>query len=258
MKIYFNKYHGTGNDFIIIDNRNGVFDPDNQALIEDLCKRHLGIGADGLMLLNKSKELDFEMIYFNSDGKEGTMCGNGGRCMVAFARKLGIIDSYARFQTIDGVHTANITNDLVSLSMADVRPPSVRDGKHFIDTGSPHLIIPTQNLPEVNVLEAGRTYRYSELFAPNGTNVNFVEKKEEGIHVRTYERGVEAETLSCGTGVTAAAISSKWDSGPGEYSVVVTTQGGKLTVSFTITDKLIKSVWLKGPAKFVFEGEIDV
>jgi diaminopimelate epimerase len=258
MNIFFNKYHGAGNDFIIIDNRDNYFNPTKRAVIELLCDRHFGIGADGLMLLENREDYDFKMRYFNSDGRESSMCGNGGRCMVAYAKKLGIIDTIATFIASDGVHTASIDNQIVTLSMKDVNPPILADGYHFIDTGSPHLIIPVESVEGVDVNATGRKLRFSEQFAPGGTNVNFLENQDQNIRVRTYERGVESETLSCGTGVTAAAISSRWDSGPGNYSVDVRTTGGELSVSFKIEKKMITSIYLTGPTKFVFSGEMEV
>ncbi|MEZ5010476.1 MAG: diaminopimelate epimerase [Bacteroidales bacterium] len=254
MKIYFNKYHGAGNDFIIIDNRNGLFPHRDQRLIEKMCDRHFGVGADGLMLLSEHKGYDFEMRYFNSDGKESTMCGNGGRCMVAFARKLGLVDEKARFLASDGLHQAMFRDGLISLSLSDTDPPVTVRGNHFINTGSPHYIVPVPDVSSMDVAQKGGKLRHSPDFAPGGTNVNFVESNPDGITVRTFERGVEAETLSCGTGVTAAAISSRWGKGTGKQKVKVRTPGGNLEVSFVIGGKKITSVCLTGPAEFVFEG----
>lgn len=258
MKIYFNKYHGTGNDFILIDNREGIINPGNLYLFQRLCDRHFGIGADGLMLLGIKEGFDFEMRYFNSDGNESTMCGNGGRCIAAFAARLGIIGDEARFIASDGVHTARITGDMISLSMNDVAPPVLIDGNHFINTGSPHLIIPVTDATAVDVDSEGRRLRYSDPFRPGGTNVNFVETTPDGIFVRTYERGVEAETLSCGTGVTASAISAMSNKTEGLHKVSVETKGGSLEVSFNIGREEINSVVLTGPAEFVFEGAVEV
>ena len=254
MKIYFNKYHGTGNDFIIIDNRNGLFNQRDKELIRLMCDRHFGVGADGLMLLSGHEGYDFEMRYFNSDGRESTMCGNGGRCMVAFARKLGLAGEKARFLASDGTHHAVARDGLISLSLADTEPPVKVGGNHFLNTGSPHYIVPVPDVSSMDVVSKGSKLRYSPEFAPGGTNVNFVQATQEGITVRTYERGVEAETLSCGTGVTAAAISSRWGKGTGKQNVKVSTLGGNLEVSFVIEEKKISSVCLTGPAEFVFEG----
>ena len=256
--LHFNKYQGAGNDFIIIDNRNQIFNPHDNILIEKLCNRRFGIGADGLILINNLPDYDFEMVYFNSDGYRGSMCGNGGRCAAAFAIKTGIASGKMKFMAYDGIHEAYQTGDLINLKMNDVRGTENVDGKLFINTGSPHCIIFRKNVDETDVFTEGRTLRYSEAFKLGGTNVNFVETGKEGIYVRTYERGVEDETLSCGTGVTASAIASvtagHFDSGP----VDVRTRGGNLTVDFKIGNDMITDIWLKGPALFVFEGIIEI
>lgn len=257
MKIYFNKYHGAGNDFIIIDNRKHIINPSDYSFFKWLCDRHMGVGADGVMLLGEREGYDFEMRYYNSDGKESTMCGNGGRCIVAYAKKLGIIESKARFIAPDGVHYARVEGEIVSLGMTDVEPPEIVNGNHYLNTGSPHYIVPVPDVSKVDVESAGRRLRHSDAFAPGGVNVNFVEYDGDRIIVRTYERGVEAETLSCGTGVTAAAISYKWGKGQGKQSVKISTSGGNLEVSFIAEENRITSVCLKGPAAFVFEGSIE-
>lgn len=254
MQIIFNKYHGTGNDFIIINNRDNIIRPENENIIKDICERHTGIGADGVILVQDNAIHDFELKYFNSDGRESSMCGNGGRCAAAFAQKAGLCKETGTFLAADGLHKFKISNDIVSISLCDTQPPAIINGNHFINTGSPHYIIYVPDCIAVNVYEKGRSIRWSESFAPGGTNVNFVEHSNEGIFVRTYERGVENETLSCGTGVTAAAISSKWEKGMGKYNVKVNTHGGKLTVSFEIGEKVISGIYLHGPATFVFKG----
>ncbi|MFO7755104.1 MAG: diaminopimelate epimerase [Bacteroidales bacterium] len=258
MRIIFNKYHGTGNDFIIVDNRKHIIEPENMALIKHLCDRHMGIGADGLILIDEHEEHDFAMKYFNSDGKEGSMCGNGGRCAAAFAMRTGITKGKNSFMASDGVHKTRISANIISISLSDTQPPSNIDGNHFIDTGSPHYIIYVPDSKKVDVLERGRSVRHSDVFAPGGTNVNFVERRDDGILVRTYERGVEDETLSCGTGVTAAAISSKWGNENGLYNVRAITAGGELSVSFNIDETIINNIYLSGPAEFVFAGVMDI
>lgn len=258
MLISFNKYQGTGNDFILIDNRDNSFIQGKPEIVNHLCSRHLGIGSDGLILIQNHPDFDFEMKYFNADGRESTMCGNGGRCAAAYANKLGIIDKAGEFIAIDGQHYARLHDETVSISMKDVDPPSIIKGMHFLDTGSPHYIVPVPDCNSVDVKIKGRELRESPLFTPGGCNVNFVEKQEGGIKVRTYERGVEDETLSCGTGVTAAAISSKWGSQSGEYSVNVWTPGGSLTVNFRLDNDKVSNVCLQGPVEFVFEGRIDI
>lgn len=258
MQIIFNKYHGTGNDFIIIDNRKGIIDPGNNNLIRHLCDRHVGVGADGLILVYEHKEHDFEMLFFNSDGREGSMCGNGGRCAASYALKTGITRGSNSFLATDGIHKTKISKNIISISLSDTLPPADTDGNHFINTGSPHYIIYVPDSKSIDVLNRGRSIRYSEKFAPGGTNVNFVERSDDGIIVRTYERGVENETLSCGTGVTAAAISSKWGGKNGLHEVRVMTAGGELKVSFNMHSTIINNIYLSGPAKFVFAGVFDI
>jgi diaminopimelate epimerase len=258
MIIVFNKYQGTGNDFIIIDNRNHQIIPDNSALINKLCDRRFGIGADGLILISSGDNYDFEMKYYNSDGFESTMCGNGGRCSSAFAIKEKIAGDKLTFKAIDGLHKAVSEEGIIRLQMNDVNDPQIIKGNYFINTGSPHCVKFQKDIDKIDVNTEGKIIRWSEDYAPSGTNVNFVEIVERGIYVRTFERGVEEETLSCGTGVTASAIASvlagQIDSNP----VSVKTKGGNLSVSFKIDRAKIKDIWLSGPATFVFEGMIEV
>ena len=258
MIIAFNKYQGAGNDFIIIDNRNRVFNPEDQKLINNLCDRRFGIGGDGLILINKSDEFDFEMIYFNSDGFRGTMCGNGGRCAADFAIKSGIAGNKMRFNAADGIHDAVSEDGLIRLKMNDVKETRLVAGNYFINTGSPHYVLFKSELDNQDVFNEGKKFRWSEDFQPGGTNVNFVEAEDGGIYVRTFERGVEDETLSCGTGVTASAIASvlsgHFVSGP----INVRTKGGNLRVDFDNAKGLITDIWLTGPATFVFEGKINI
>ncbi|MCO5239009.1 MAG: diaminopimelate epimerase [Chitinophagaceae bacterium] len=260
MNIPFYKYQGTGNDFIIIDNRDSRYSFLTVNQVNFLCHRRFGIGADGLMLLNKHDDYDFEMVYYNADGKKGSMCGNGGRCLVKFAYDSGIKKSTYHFTASDGPHEAEIDlQGTVRLKMKDVE--EAVDGKdHFIlDTGSPHYVQFVQNLQEVNVPEEGRKIRYSDEFAAGGINVNFVELLDnDTIFVRTYERGVENETLSCGTGVTAAAlVSAHHENGFNE--VAVETRGGKLSVEFNLSeDKGYRNIWLCGPAEQVYKGETTI
>ncbi len=255
----FNKYHGAGNDFIIIDNRDDAFNPGNAELIKKICDRRFGIGADGLILIDRDPELDFRMAYFNSDGNESTMCGNGGRCASDFAMRAGIAGKKLTFRAIDGIHKAVSEGNIIRLQMNDINEIRLINGNYYINTGSPHYVVFTEKLDSFDVYNKGRELRRSADFMPGGTNVNFVEIEKSGIFVRTYERGVEDETLSCGTGVTASAIVSvlagHFDTGP----VNVRTRGGKLSVEFKITEeKKITNVWLCGPATFVFEGKINL
>lgn len=258
MNITFNKYQGAGNDFIIIDNREGKFNPSNEILINRLCDRRFGIGADGLILISGSSSADFEMRYYNSDGKLGSMCGNGGRCTAHFAKKWKIAGSKQKFTAFDGIHMAEVDNDTVRLQMADINEYKIIDGSYFINTGSPHYVVFTTEIDQINVNEEGKRLRWSPKFSPGGTNVNFVEVNKDGLYLRTFERGVEEETLACGTGVTASAIASVLKGHFDTGSVNVKARGGNLKVEFTVNDGKVKNVWLTGPATFVFEGVITV
>jgi diaminopimelate epimerase len=253
--IHFHKYQGTGNDFVMIDNRNLSF-PVSKSLVAHLCHRRFGIGADGLILLQNHEKYDFEMVYFNADGNPSSMCGNGGRCLVKFAAELGIFKSETNFLAVDGAHEASIQGNIVSLKMKNVEKVEKYGNYHFLHTGSPHYVTFAENLKDFNVFEEGKKIRYSEKFASQGgTNVNFIEKTDENsLFVRTYERGVEDETYSCGTGVTAAAISASFFGL--ETPVAIQTPGGKLTVSFEKnTNGSFSNIYLTGAAEKVFEGE---
>ncbi|MCH4824171.1 diaminopimelate epimerase [Gramella lutea] len=260
MKLTFYKYQGTGNDFVMVDNRDLEISKNDTKLINRLCDRKFGIGADGLILLENSEdpEDDFKMVYFNADGKESSMCGNGGRCLVAFAKFLGIIKSTARFTAVDGVHDATIQEGLVSLKMQDVKNVFQNEEFLFLDTGSPHHVIFSEGLGNKNVKKEGSEIRYSSRYGKAGTNVNFVEKTSSGsFSVRTYERGVEDETLSCGTGVTAVAIASYESGKTTSENVKLLTPGGELSVTFKKTADGYSDIWLSGPAMLVFKGEIQ-
>lgn len=258
MDLHFYKYQGTGNDFVLIDNRKSDFKNDTK-IIKKICDRRFGIGADGLILLeNSSMDLcDFKMVYFNADGNQSTMCGNGGRCIVAFAKQLGVIDSETTFEAVDGLHSAIIKDDSVNLKMSDVPTVNLSRDASFLDTGSPHHVAFVDDVYDFDVFTQGRRIRNLPNYeAIKGTNVNFIQIKDEVVHVRTYERGVEDETLSCGTGVTAAAITAKMSNKIDELPVKVITKGGHLEVNFEIDGpNAVKNIWLKGPATFVFEGD---
>jgi diaminopimelate epimerase len=256
--IIFNKYQGAGNDFIIIDNRKDIFNPADSDLIHRLCDRRFGIGADGLILICGSSDHDFEMKYFNSDGFLGSMCGNGGRCSADFAIKTGIAGKKLSFNAADGLHRALAEDGIIRLQMNDPKEPHLVNGNYFINTGSPHYVIFRKNINDIDVNSEGKKYRWADDFAPGGTNVNFVEIEKNGIYVRTFERGVEEETLSCGTGVTASAIASVLSGHFDTNTVNVKTKGGDLSVSFKIEGKSISDIWLSGPATFVFAGEIEI
>ena len=258
MKVVFNKYQGAGNDFVIIDNRNNTFNPDDSTLINKMCDRRFGIGADGLILICKSSKYDFEMKYFNSDGKIGSMCGNGGRCSADFAIKSGIAGKKLTFAAADGLHKAFAEEEIIRLSMNDPKEPLLVSGSYFINTGSPHYVLFKKDINSIDVNSEGKKLRWDREFAPGGTNVNFVELEKDGIYVRTFERGVEEETLACGTGVTASAIATVLSGHLDTKTVRVRTKGGNLSVSFNISDKVISDIWLSGPATFVFEGEFEV
>lgn len=259
MKIHFYKYQGAGNDFIILDNREGQYDSLTVEQINFLCDRHFGIGADGLMLLNAHPESDFEMKYFNADGREGSMCGNGGRCLAAFAQRLSVVGEKAGFMASDGKHEAVFTdNGWIRLRMQDVNKVERTADTAILNTGSPHFVKYADHVEDIPVVEEGRKIRYSERFARDGINVNFVEFGKEGLKVRTYERGVEDETLACGTGVTAAAIAVAGNKNQ-SYIVPVRTKGGSLEVRYDkVDDQHFENIWLCGPATFVYEGEIEV
>lgn len=260
MQLAFEKYQGTGNDFIILDNREGHYSDLRQDQIAFLCDRKFGIGADGLMLMNASDDYDFEMVYYNADGKTSSMCGNGGRCMVQFAASHGIHRYTYRFTAIDGIHEAEIAQDgHIRLKMQDVQQVEYHAHHMILNTGSPHLVQFVQHLQDVDVFESGRNIRYSDAFKENGINVNFAEELTDGIvHARTYERGVEDETLSCGTGVTAVALMSAHHE-QAFNRVLIKTPGGTLSVEFNKhSDQLFTDIWLCGPAEFVFRGTIEL
>ncbi|MEO6733587.1 MAG: diaminopimelate epimerase [Ferruginibacter sp.] len=260
MKVEFYKYQGTGNDFVILDNRQDEYKLLTTKQIKLICDRHFGVGADGLMLLEKKTGYDFEMIYYNADGNESSMCGNGGRCLVKFAFHKGIVKTSYRFVAIDGVHVAEIDSDgSVSLQMQDVNSVAYHSSYAVINTGSPHFVKFAPEVADIDVVSTGQEIRYSKEFTPDGINVNFVETSgEDSIFVRTYERGVEDETLSCGTGVTAAALLSAHNEN-GFNTVNVRTPGGHLSVEYDkISDQHFENIWLCGPAEFVFKGTIEI
>ena len=256
MEIHFYKYQGTGNDFIMVDDRMALFPDHNLSLISELCDRKFGIGADGLILIRNNQGFDFEMIYFNADGSQ-SMCGNGARCAVSFAESLGIIKSKTSFLAIDGVHEATIADGLIELGMGPVNTLSRQGLDYFVNTGSPHYVRFVDDVTVYPVFHEGSKIRYASTFHPNGTNVNFLTPIGKGeIHVRTYERGVENETLSCGTGVTACALVYGQQNSLDE--VKIKTPGGNLKVRFNSnSDGSFDNITLIGPAERVFEGRIQ-
>ena len=258
MNVQFSKYHGTGNDFILIDGRAIDTTSLDTRTIKHLCHRRFGIGADGLIILKESEHYDFRMVYYNSDGEEGSMCGNGGRCITAFAHKLGIIGPAATFEGIDGSHEASIIPDgHIKLKLIDVDGIKTFEDGFFLNTGSAHFVKIVESADACDVHGEGKSIRHETRFFPGGTNVNFVQllPGDNQIMVRTYERGVEKETLSCGTGVTAAAIVSYYKQKPETATYNIDTPGGKLSVSFIPGDALkFTEVYLTGPATHVFDG----
>lgn len=256
MLINFYKYHGAGNDFVLIDNRNKAIKLSAKQ-IQFLCHRNFGIGSDGLMLLENSKIADFKMRFYNPDGSEGMMCGNGGRCIVRFAKDLGIISDKTSFEAPDGIHRAEIANENIQLSMGDVSEINKKDKNLFLNTGAPHCIVFVEDVENAEVVADGAKIRYSDDYAPLGTNVNFVEIIDEGIKIRTYERGVENETLACGTGIVASALASHHNVFQNKNSIRVKAKGGDLEVQFDYQDGVYKNVLLIGPAKFVFKGKVE-
>ena len=264
----FTKMNGAGNDFVLIDNRAGNVHL-NRDQIATLCNRHRGIGADGILLLEKpSNRADFRMRYFNADGGEAEMCGNGARCFARFANKVAGAQDKISFETLAGVISAQLNGDLVTLQMTE--PTDLRlnvklpvGGRNrtvnFVNSGVPHVVIPVSRIDDVDVGREGAPIRYHEMFSPKGANVNFIEKRGDWkIAVRTYERGVENETLACGTGVVASAIifaASENINGP----VGVLVRGGdELQVGFEKTEMQFRNVTLTGPADFIFEGTIEI
>ncbi|WP_086477912.1 diaminopimelate epimerase [Arenibacter amylolyticus] len=260
MLLNFYKYQGTGNDFVIIDNRDLSFPKNKTQLVSFLCDRKFGVGADGLILLENDEATDFKMVYYNSDGKQSTMCGNGGRCIVAFAKHLELISDETSFEAVDGLHKAKIEGNVVSLQMQDVDSIIEKSNSLFLNTGSPHHVQAVTDVKNFDVRKEGERLRYG-VYGKEGSNINFVQKiAENSFYVRTYERGVEDETLSCGTGVTAVALAMHHAGQANKDAVSITTPGGQLKVHFTKseTKEGYNEIWLTGAAQLVFKGEIDV
>jgi diaminopimelate epimerase len=263
-KIKFYKYHGTGNDFIVIDNRSQKLVFGSAGTIAELCHRRFGIGADGLILLEDSGSFDFLMKYYNADGKEGSMCGNGGRCIVSFSHFLGITGKKCTFEAIDGIHRAEIRDfqngiAVVALKMNDVIQTVQENRDYIMNTGSPHYVKFCNETDSMDVVTEGKKIRYDEPFKTSGINVNFVSQKGDIFKIRTYERGVEDETLSCGTGTVAAAIAVEMEGkAPLDGTVKFETKGGQLEVTFQRNENLFTNIWLIGPAVCVYEGIIEL
>lgn len=260
MNVKFHKYQGTGNDFVLLNNRYNTYTHLTTEQVTRICDRHFGIGADGLMLLESSQGHDFKMVYFNSDGRQSTMCGNGGRCIIQFAHDQKIIGDKTLFLAIDGPHHGKINeNGSVSLQMIDVSGYEKDSANFILQTGSPHYVIFSEETRNVNIVDEARKVRYNERFKEFGINVNFVEQVDiNEIYVRTYERGVEDETLSCGTGVVAASLAYALQNDKPSGSISVQTKGGKLQVDYERNGDNFTNVWLNGSAVKVFEGSIEI
>lgn len=258
VQIEFFKYQGTGNDFIMVDNRRAEFPKNDTKLVARLCDRKFGVGADGFILLENDEMSDFKMIYFNADGNEGSMCGNGGRCIIAFAKFLELIDSNTSFSAVDGLHNGTIKENLVSLQMGDVDEIREKPDYLFLNTGSPHHVQLVSNLENFDVFSEGKKLRYG-IYGQKGSNINYVEQKSDDVFaIRTYERGVENETLSCGTGVTAVALAMHHSGKLKDNEAKIEVLGGELEVRFDFENESYKNIWLVGPAEQVFKGIIEL
>jgi diaminopimelate epimerase len=259
MTINFHKYHGTGNDFVLLDNRKGEYNSITQKQIEAICHRRFGIGADGLMMLQNCADADFEMVYYNSDGRTSSMCGNGGRCISIFARDLGIVTTQANFKAVDGMHNSIIDGNEVELQMNDVQGVSEISEAFVTNTGSPHYVQYVEEVNGLDIVKLGAAIRYSDAYEMEGINVNFVKvRADKTIQVATYERGVEDETFSCGTGVVACAIVQVREKHGGNY-IRVSTKGGTLMVKCVNQgNNNFTDIWLCGPAVMVFSGTINI
>jgi diaminopimelate epimerase len=264
----FTKMNGAGNDFILIDNRAGDVHLD-RSQIAHLCDRHRGVGADGILLLEKaSNHADFRMRYFNADGGEAEMCGNGARCFARYANKVAGTQREISFETPAGVISAELMGDLVTLRMTeptdlrlDIKLPVESENKtvHFINSGVPHVVIPVARIDDLDVRREGSAIRYHKMFSPTGANVNFIEKRgPKKIGVRTYERGVEDETLACGTGVVASALIFATTENTDGPITVIARGGDELQVGFEKSGNQFRDVTLTGPAEFVFEGTVEI
>ena len=258
MQIQFSKFEGTGNDFIMIDNINGAYNFLSEVHVKKLCDRKLGIGADGLILINSDASSDFYMDFFNSDGSK-SFCGNGSRCAVLFTLNLGLHKGETKFNAIDGLHKGSVSGDLVSIEMNDVRNIKAHLDDYVLDTGSPHYVLYNDDLSSENTIRKGKEIRFSPSFLHNGINVNLLQVlAPDHIKIATYERGVEDETQSCGTGATACALVHDFVSNSTFNKIQVNVKGGELSVSFKRGSKgNYSQIVLSGPAKFVFSGTID-
>ncbi len=258
MKINFDKYHGCGNDFIIINNLSNTFPKDSENQIKKICNRRFGIGADGLILINYNDKFPFEMIYYNSDGKISTMCGNGGRCVMHYCYNNDIIDNKSEFLACDGIHYGIINDDYVKVSISDVNGYEKYNDYLFLNTGSPHLVKFVDDVSSLDLINISRNIQKSNRF-DNGVNVNLVSRKNDNLYqIRTYERGVEDETLSCGTGAVASALALNILSLINSKTVNLDTKGGLLTVDFNKSNSKYTDIYLSGKVKKVFTGLLEL
>jgi len=245
----------------MVDNRQNAVNHHDPKMIQRLCDRRFGVGGDGIMFLQNIAGYDFEMVYYNADGKPSSMCGNGGRCIVAFAKFLGIIQEETEFLAVDGPHFARISasGDWVSLQMIDVNSITSDDDAYVLNTGSPHYVTLADNLKDKNVYKEGYAIRNNDTYRAEGININFVEPTDSGYFVRTFERGVEDETFACGTGVTAVALAmAKHNRMTGQIVTPIKVLGGDLTIRFNYDGHIFSDIFLEGPAVKVFEGEVNL
>ena len=256
MKLKFEKYESGGNDFILLDNRKSEYHLTSNE-IKKFCNRNFGVGSDGLIILKSSIIADIKMSYYNSDGKPSTLCGNGTRCLFSFSLSLGIIEKSAKIETTEGVYIATISDrNLVSLKMKNINNIILFDDKAYLNTGSPHHVEMTKDLNKIAVKKIGSSIRFSDRYSPHGTNVNFCKKiSDKKFEIRTYERGVEDETLSCGTGATAVAIAVHVMGLTTQNEITILTRGGELIISFEKSETGYRNIYLEGPTRFVFKGE---
>ena len=259
MKISFSKYNGAGNDFIVIDNRYNKLSLTKSQIFK-LCNRNIGIGADGIISIESSDKTDFEILHYTSDGTLGSLCGNGSRCAVSFAYRNKIINKETRFEAFDGSHKAEIINDELIIMQMKLNSKIIENEYGvWLDTGSPHLIVESNNTDMIDVKNAGQSIRYNDFYKEEGVNVNFVEKVSDDVFkIRTYERGVEDETKACGTGSTASAICMNYLGRTKSNEIKMKCQGGDLNIKFINTDDEFSNISITGPAKFVFEGVIEI
>ena len=264
MALKFYKYQGTGNDFIIVDNRNLNFDKNNSLLIQKLCNRKTGVGSDGLILLENHKNLDFKMVYFNADSSESGFCGNGSRCITHFAKFLGIVKDSARFEAIDGIHQAKIIDDAISVKMNNIDALKIKHFNNghnatFVDSGSPHLLIQKSDINNFDIIDESKSIKnhFKKNFT-KGVNINYFSVSNEEVNLRTYERGVEDETLSCGTGAVALAVCLEINSKINNDKVLIYTKGGELKVTLKKIESTYSDIWLSGVVEQVYSGEYNL